>query len=191
MTVQPPQHKPSNQYTLKRFILFLVISANASGVFAQHLVIPNKPYANLGSSPGYITINEFTAGIGFKEASVPFSKSFFGFNTIHGYQISRNFVVGAGTGISIYNGGAMIPFFIDFRFYYSIHSLTPFFSGDGGLLFNPSGNEKLFINPGAGIRYALNKNMCITLGSGFFLQVAETLNSFVNFKIGLTFKPNR
>jgi hypothetical protein len=175
---------------LKRFVLFLLISASASGgVYAQHLVVPNRPYANLRSSPGYITINEFTTGIGHKDVSVPFSKSFFGFNTIHGYQVNRNFVIAAGTGISIYNDGAMIPLFVNLRFNFSIHTLTPYFSGDGGLLLNMSGNEKLFINPGAGIRYALNRNICITMGSGFFVQVAETLNSFVNFRIGLTFKP--
>jgi len=174
---------------LKRCILFLVISGIVSGaVYAQDLVIPNRPSTFLRSSPGYITINEFTAGIGLKEVSVPFSNSFFGFNTIHSYQINRNFVIGAGTGISIYNDAAMIPLFIDFRFNFSIHTLTPYFSGDGGLLFNPSGNEKLFINPGAGIRYALNRNICIVLGTGLIVQVAETLDSFVNFRIGLLYK---
>jgi hypothetical protein len=176
---------------LKRFILFLVISANASGtVYAQDLVIPNKPYSFLRSSPGYIIINEFTGGIGLRKVSVPLSNSFFGFNTIHSYQINRNFVIGAGTGISIYNDAAMIPLFIDFRFNFSIHSLTPYFSGDGGLLFSRSVNEKLFINPGAGIRYALNRNICIILGTGLFVQVAETLDSFLNFKIGLLYKHN-
>jgi len=192
MTIQPNQHKPSNPCILKRFILFLIISASASGaVYAQNLVIPNRPYTFLRSSPGYITINELTGGIGLKQVSAPFSKSFFGFNTIHSYQINRNFVIGAGAGISIYNDEAMIPLFIDFRFNFYIHSLTPYFSGDGGLLFSLSGNEKLFINPGAGIRYALSRNICISLGTGVLVQVAETLNSFVDFKIGLLYKYNR
>ncbi len=175
---------------MKRIILFLVISAAASGaIYSQNLVIPNKPYAFFNSSPGYITINEFAAGMGLTKENVPFSKSFFGFNTIHSYQINRNFILGAGTGIYVYNGGGMVPIFMDFRFNFSIQTLTPFFSGDGGLLVNPEGTEKIFINPGAGVRYALDDNICLTFGAGYFIQVAETQNSFVSFRLGLTFKP--
>lgn len=85
----------------------------------------------------------------------------------------------------------MIPLFLDFRLHYYIHSFTPYFTGDGGLLFSQSGSQKLFINPGAGIRYAVNKNICIVLGAGLFVQVAETQNSFVNFKVGLLYRQTR
>jgi hypothetical protein len=158
-------------------------------VSSQELIIPNKPYSILNSSPGYITINEFTAGLGLGDKGVPFSKSFFGINTIHGYQINRNFIIAAGTGISFYNGGTLIPVFLDLRFNFSLRTISPYFSGDGGLFLNPSGPARLFINPGAGIRYSLSDKMCINLGAGFLLQSAETQNSFVNVKIGLTFKP--
>jgi hypothetical protein len=173
--------------------MLLIISANESvSVYAQHLVIPNRPYTVMRSSPGYLTINEFTVGVGLKEINELFSESFFGLNTIHSYQINRNFIIGAGTGIAIYNGCSMIPLFADFRFNFSIHSsLTQYLSGDGGLLLNPSENEKLFINPGTGIRYSLNKYFALNLGASVLLQVDEVLDTYLNFRFGLTFKPSR
>jgi hypothetical protein len=173
------------------FLLQLIILISSATVYSQDLIIPNKPYSILDSSPGYITINEFTAGFGLGDTRAPYSKSFFGINTIHGYQINRNFIVAAGTGISFYNGGTLIPVFLDLRFNFSIKTISPYFAGEGGLFLNPSGTAKLFISPGAGIRYSISKKMCLNFGAGYLVQVAESQDSFVNFKIGIAFKPGQ
>ena len=79
------------------------------------MVDPNRPGTLLNNNPGLITINELHFGIGLGITNVPYSKSFFGFTTINGYQINKNFVAAAGTGLSFYNGGMLVPLFLDFR----------------------------------------------------------------------------
>jgi len=171
---------------LQFLTIFLILPAFASG---QDKVIPNKPYSSLDSGPGYITHNELTTGFGLRDVSLPYSKSFFGFNTIHGYQVNKQFVFAGGIGISFYNGGTLIPLFMDIRYSLKARLLTPYLYGDGGLLFNTTGETKIFINPGAGVRYDLDKNLGLTLATGFWTQMGETHDSFVNVKLGFTFKP--
>jgi len=158
-------------------------------VSAQEVVKPNKPYVSLSTKSGYITINEFTVGIGLGDVSVPYSKSFFGINTIHGYQINESFVVGGGTGISFYNGGTFIPLFADVRYRFLINTFTPFLYGDGGVLINTSGGAKLFMNGGAGVRYTINNNFGVHFGAGLMIQNEQARDAFINFKLGVTFKP--
>jgi hypothetical protein len=173
------------------FLLPVIILISHITLYSQELIIPNKPYSILDSSPGYITINEFTTGFGVGDTRAPYSKSFFGINTIHGYQINRNFIFAAGTGVSFYNGGTLIPAFLDLRFHFSLKTISPYFAGDGGLFLNPSGAAKLFISPGAGFRYSISKKLCLNFGAGFLVQVAEGQDSFVNLKIGIAFKPGQ
>jgi len=172
-------------------IIIAVLAVVNASVAAQDRVIPNKPYSSMNSGPGYITFNEATIGIGLGDVSVPYSKSFFGFNTIHGYQVNRYFVISAGTGVSFYNGGTMIPVFLDLRYRIHIDHFTPYLFGDGGLLLGAggSGESKMFLNPGAGIRYALSNKFALNLGAGLFVQTGETMDSFVNIKLGITYKP--
>jgi len=166
------------------FFLFAV-----SLLSAQEVVKPNKPYVSLSTKSGYITINEFTVGIGLGDVSVPYSKSFFGINTIHGYQINESFVVGGGTGISFYNGGTFIPLFADVRYRFLINTFTLFLYGDGGVLINTSGGAKLFMSGGAGVRYTINNNFGVHFGAGLMIQNEEARDAFINFKLGVTFKP--
>jgi opacity protein-like surface antigen len=134
---------------------------------AQETVKPNQPLTGLSSTPGYITINEFVGGVGLGQRAVPYSKGFFGFHTIHGYQINQSFMVGGGTGIYGYNGGTLVPLFVDFRYRFLVNTFTPFLYGDGGALFGD--DTKLFINPGAGVRYSINRNVALNLSTGLWV----------------------
>jgi hypothetical protein len=181
---------------MKKTLILILALISALPVMAQpDRVIPNKPYSNMASSPGYITFNELTGGIGLGSTDADYSKSFFGFNTIHGYQINKAFVLGAGTGASFYNGGMLVPLFVDIRYRFLINRLTPFAFGDGGLLLNFSdfnAGTRIFINPGVAVRYALSKNLAAHIGTGVWLQMGGGGNSrdtFINFKAGITFKP--
>ncbi|MDO9580283.1 MAG: hypothetical protein Q7J06_06905 [Bacteroidales bacterium] len=177
---------------MKRSLAILtVILLTMFTVSAQDKVALNKPIVSLSGTKGYITINELTAGIGLGDVSVPYSKSFFGFTTIHGYQINESFVVGGGTGVSFYNGGTFIPVFADvrYRFLIKINTFTPYLFGDGGFLINTTGGMKMFINGGAGVRYTINNQIGINFGTGLWIQYGDTRDSFVNFKLGVTFKP--
>lgn len=169
--------------------ILTVILLTMFTVSAQDMVTPNKPIVSLSGTRGYITINELTAGVGLGVVSVPYSKSFFGFTTIHGYQINESFVIGGGTGVSFYNGGTFIPVFADVRYRFLINTLTPYLFGDGGFLINTAGSSKMFLNGGAGVRYTINSHIGINFGTGIWVQYGNIRDSFVNFKLGVTFKP--
>jgi len=75
------------------------------------------------------------------------------------------------------------------RFSFHTGTFTPYLLGDGGMLFNTNGILKLLINPGAGIRYTISRNVALNLGAGVWIQTDETRDSFVNFKLGVVYKP--
>ena len=177
---------------MKQVIFFIIfVACIASAASAQYKVNPNKPYSTLNSNPGFITINELTGGIGLAGTTHPYSKYFVGFTSVNGYQVNKNFLVGAGTGLYSYESGLLVPLFFDLRFAFNIAQLTPYLFGDGGVLLNFSEftSTKLFINPGAGVRYALNRKVAINLGAGVMSQVDGTVReTFVNLKLGVVYK---
>jgi hypothetical protein len=166
-------------------LLFPVIAT------AQEKVLPNRPFSLLNTSPGFITINEITYGSGLSGKTFPFSQHFIGFTSVNGYQINKNFIVAGGAGAYLYESGVLIPVFLDIRFYFNISRMTPYVFSDGGLLLNISdlNTTKLFINPGAGLRYAMSRSVALNLGAGILAQVDGTVReSFVNVKFGLVYK---
>ena len=173
-------------------VLLLLIALVSFISSAQVKVSQNNPSAQFNPDGGFITINELTAGVGLGVTNVPYSKSYFGFTTINGYQINKSFVAAAGTGVLAYNGGVLIPLFLDFRYRFNTEPFTPFLWADGGFLLNFKDvvNEtKQFINPGVGIKYTFSRNFAANLGAGFLLQSgAGNRDSFINFKGGVTYK---
>jgi len=176
---------------MKQILKFLlVLIMNVIPVRAQELVEPNKPYSYLDSTPGYITINDITLGFTSSDVSLPYSGSFFGFTTIHGYQINQYFMVGAGTGASFYENETLVPLFMHIRFTFNMHPFTPILFTEGGLLFGTQTKEVLFINPGIGIRYSLNHKLAIHFGTGLFVISGPSMESFINLRFGFTLKPS-
>jgi hypothetical protein len=161
----------------------------ASAIQSQNLVTPDNPVRTFSSNPGYITITEFSGGPGLGGTGVPYADYYFGITNIYGYLINESFLVGLGTGALVFNKGLLIPVFVDLR--YNIHTdiLTPYLFGDCGFAFNPNNVFKIFINPGAGLRIALQKNFALTLGTGMYVQFDNTRDSFINFKLGVIFNP--
>lgn len=174
------------------FPLFLFLICAVTTVSAQTKVLPNQPPTILNPNPGFITINELHFGIGIGDTNVPYSKSFFGFTTINGYQINKNFVAAAGTGLSFYNGGMLVPLFLDFRYRINLDKFTPYVFADGGLLLDFTdliGGSKQFINPGIGGRYTFTKNLAANISAGILIQSGSLYRyTFINFKTGVTYK---
>ena len=135
-------------------------------------------------------INEITFGSGLGNVSFPSPKSYFGITTIQGYQINGKFIAGTGAGVSFYDGGTLFPLFIHLRFSFNSKPLSPFVFGDGGFLFDTESKMALFINPGIGIRYALNHKLGINLSTGYFLKRGKPLDSYISFRVGVIFKPS-
>ena len=171
--------------------LKLMIICACFTVSAQNEDSLKQPDYVIRSGPGFITINELTVGIGLGETGVPYSKSFFGITTINGYQTDFNLIAAVGTGLSFYNGGMLVPLFLDFRYGFNIDHFNPYIFVDGGLLFNFSDfkeGTKLFINPGIGIRYYVSRKMAVTLGGGLLVQYRPARDAFVNIKAGVSYK---
>lgn len=138
-----------------------------------------------------ITINEFTAAAGLSKINVPYSHSMVGFTTIQGVEIDGNMVIALGTGLSSYNGGSLVPLFMDFRKrFYQYGKYTYCFFGDGGFLFKVSQRveySKIFINPGFGVDYEISPYFSADAGLGLLVQQGARRDSFINFKLGITY----
>jgi hypothetical protein len=177
---------------MKHKFLILFFFIFVPGILsAQYRVLPNKPFTTLNTAPGFISINEATFGVGLSGMTFPFSRHFIGFTTVNGYQINQNFIIAAGTGAYFYESGLLVPLFLDFRYTFAIRRLSPYLFSDGGMLinFNDLNTTKLFINPGAGARLALNRSAAVNIGAGIIAQVDGTVReSFFNVKCGLVYK---
>ena len=107
-------------------------------------------------------------------------------NTIAGYRVNNHFIAGIGAGANFYNGGTMIPLYLDFRYKFNQGKVTPFFVADGGVLFDPKGlsSSGLFINPAFGIAKKLNNKVSFHISGGLWVQEAPagSRNSFLNIK---------
>ncbi|MFN2314909.1 MAG: hypothetical protein ABR531_10660, partial [Bacteroidales bacterium] len=157
------------------------------------LIRPNRPSLILDPSPGFITINEISIGYGLSGTETPYSKSFFGITSVNGYQANEYFMLGAGTGLLMFNDGLMIPLFVDMRLRIDIDDITPYLSGAGGLLLNPSdfdAGTRMFINPSAGARLTLSRSFALSLSGGLWMQMGSNIGraSFINIKSGAVYK---
>jgi len=163
----------------------------SSYAMSQDLVYGNRPRAMLESSHGPVAIIEYTGGIGSKGSGDPFSSGFNGFNILAGYQIHRNFIVAAGTGIELYKGGRLIPALIDLRYAIRFDQMTPYVYATGGILFGSSRNSeaKIYLNPGAGIRYAITKELGLNIALGVMLQSSsQKMDGFFTWRMGFMYK---
>jgi opacity protein-like surface antigen len=177
---------------MKRIVLLaFFIAGFMSAATAQEALRYEKPIILLNSEKGYITINEFTAGFGLGNTTAPYAKDFFGITTVHAYQISKNFIVGGGTGISFYNGGTLVPLFIDFRYRIYVSRVTPYVVADEGVFFDLSGNNdtRFYINPGAGVSYTIKPKLALSFGTGFLVQWGKVArDTYINMKTGVIYK---
>ncbi len=179
---------------MKRLILIAFLGMMAATASAQ-LARGNRPFTTLDGTEGYITINEFTYGYGLGSHMDTYATQFAGFTTVHGYQVNSTFMLGGGTGLLFYKEGLMIPLFVDFRMRFPISEFTPYISASGGMLLctaDLNAGSRMFINPAAGVRYAINHKLGITISGGLWLQMGANISrsSFVNTKLGVVYKFN-
>jgi hypothetical protein len=176
---------------MKRSIIFvLLIIVSVSVGFAQERTSSESPLKSLSPESGYIMINELTGGFGLGDKDVPYAKGFFGFTTIHGYQVNKAFVVAGGTGINFYNEGTLVPLFLDLRYRAIVSQWSLYIFGDGGVMLDFSENKdfRLFINPGVGGSYTISQKVAINLGAGLLTQFGDIRDSFINLKMGMVYK---
>jgi len=171
-------------------ILAQSIQEKDQKIVADSVAIANKPIP--AKESGFISITEIGGGLGLGDVSVDYSSRLISINTIAGYRVNNHFIAGIGTGVNIYNGGTMIPLYLDFRYGFNEGKVSPFFVADGGVLFHPDGlsSSGLFINPAFGITKKLNNKVSFHISAGLWVQEAPQgmRNSFFNIKGGVSFR---
>jgi hypothetical protein len=140
----------------------------------------------INGQSGYMMINEVTSGFGLQVIEVPYSNSYFGMTTTHGYQFNKSFFMGGGTGVSVYKEGTLVPIFTDFRYRFMIGTVTPYIFGDAGILLGdaPRGS-KSYLNGGLGVLYTVKDNIGINFATGLLTQNNKVRDSFLSFKLGV------
>jgi hypothetical protein len=149
--------------------------------------------ASGNSKPGLMNITELNAGIGLYMINEDYAKRVINLTSILGIGLTRNLTGGIGIGGSLYNGGTLVPFFADFRYFFNLGKTRFFASGDGGIFLNSNKTKtlpKFLISPGAGVILPVSKSLSINLGAALFTQFGQEgygHDSFVNIKLGMTY----
>lgn len=179
---------------MKKLIVFLLVFFIASSPdFCQKQTNSHKSSVSLNFKPGLLNITELNIGFGLGDTQADYAKSFYGLTSVIGYGITKNLNAGIGSGLSFYNGGMLVPLFLDLRGIINLGKISAYAFGDGGLLFNFSESNygnKILLNPGLGIQFPFGEKLFGNLGAGLFLQTTkgkEEHDSFINLKVGITY----
>lgn len=173
------------------YILIILLNCTLVSVSGQEQKVhPNMPFKLLRLNNGIVMGVELQAAGGRAIVNDSISGMFTGITLLAGYQVDKSFVVTAGTGISFYKKGIVVPLFLDFRYALTLEQLSPYLYADGGLLLKGAIDDtKVFLNPGLGIQFSASDDLAFVLSSGFWLQRGEVKwNTFVNFKGGFRYR---
>jgi len=175
----------------KLFVILLVLLFSSKMILGQASDHNEKFTDVQNSRPGLLNITELNVGFGLGDTNTDFAKRFVGMTSVLGYGITRNLHGGIGAGISLYNGGTLVPLYLDLRFNINFGKISAYAFGDGGLLFSVSKSDnenEILLNPGVGIKYPIGNNLSANLGIGLLMQITnESHDSFVNLKLGMTY----
>jgi hypothetical protein len=175
------------------FISFLFFAAVTSLSYGQLKSDSTGSIRNGNSRQGLMNITELNAGIGLYKINEDYAKSAVSLTSILGIGLTRNLTGGIGVGLSIYNGGSLVPLFADFRYFFDLGKTRLFVLGEGGIFLNSNKIDnvpKYLVSPGVGLVLPVSNNLSVNLGAALFTQFRESLNnhdSFANIKLGMTF----
>ncbi len=193
LTLNPEHKMIMNKIPIIFFLFFAGSLLSAQDFYLE----PPDPKS------GYININELTGGYGLGSTDVPYSKYFYGFTTIHGYEfniepfnINSGLSIGAGAAMQFYSDGAMFPVIGDLRYTIYLRRISPFAFGNSGILLNIDNlrdQSMLTMNGGIGARVSLSDKLNLSIGTGLFVQFRQNdaRDTFMNLRVGVTYKPGR
>lgn len=190
---------------MKKLLIFIVVSFTIS-TSTNHAQVSSA--LSIGSN--YLCITDLTGGYGLGAAPVKnaeFSKYYFGFTCINGFRVLFNnkyqddygfslgnsVFAGIGTGVSIYNGGVLVPLFVDLRYWIAARGISPYIYYDAGLLINPTdfnAGTRMFCEGGAGASYTLTSNVALNAALGLIIQMgnAKPRDAFGKMNLGASFR---
>ncbi len=117
---------------------------------------------------GFVDILSVAGGIGLGNKDYDYENRLISVDNIFGYRINRKFLTGLGAGIHFYDGGVLLPLFLDLRYTFKQGSIKPFLSADGGFLITPEKftDTNTFLQPMIGLskRTGLKSYMHISTG---------------------------
>jgi len=172
-------------------LMFFVVASSLS--YSQAKNNSTRSVASGNSKPGLMNITEFNAGIGLYALNRDYAKRIANLTSILGIGLTRNLTGGVGVGVSLYNGGTLIPLFADFRYFFNIGKARFFVFGDGGILLNSAkteGGTRYMVSPGVGLALPVSKRLSVNLGAGLLTQFGQKdygHDSFANIKLGMTY----
>lgn len=150
------------------------------------------PALNYDRKQGFVSITELTGAIGLSVTGSPLSGHYYGITSVAGYQFSRNFKAGAGTGVHVHNEGVLLPLYLDLRLSFNALRFVPFIGGSGGVTIDPAeiNASRVFINPSAGLHYVAANRRAVNFSAGVMILAGTAYDrkSFVNFKLGIELK---
>jgi hypothetical protein len=177
------------------FLLTGLIIAVILPLSGQHYNYVEDTSAIRIPGSGFVNITEISgSSFGLRHTSSPNEEYYFGVTDIFGYQIDKNFLVGAGFGFMAYDSSSLIPLFLEISYTTCFKSINPFLFYDSGFLVdftNVANGSQIFINPGVGLSWSFSPKIEGTFGAGLMMQMQPShRTSFINLKLGLIFRKN-
>jgi len=172
-------------------LLFFVVTSPLS--YSQTRNNTNRSDASVNSKPGLMSITELNAGLGIYLVNEDYAKRVANLTSILGIGLSKNLTGGIGVGVSLYNGGTLVPLFADFRYFFNLGKTRFFVLGEGGIFINSNKTEdlpKYLASPGFGLVLPVSKNLSVNLAACLFSQFRRkdfSHDSFINGKLGITY----
>jgi len=145
----------------------------------------------LRTNQGPVASIEYTGGVGLQATKKSYLSGFQGFNVLAGYQINRSYILAGGTGLEIYDGHKFVPLLTNVRYAFRLNQLTTYLFADGGLILDLEflQNPRIFLTPGIGSHYALNKQTAINFSIGFRIQSSDQkIEEFIVVRLGVFYK---
>jgi hypothetical protein len=142
---------------------------------------------------GYINITQLNGAYGLYQRDIPNSHYFYGISMMNGYVINRRWITGVGVAVSKFNTDLLVPVYLGFRYNFQETGLIPYFSFNGGLEFNfdDIAQPFLFVSPGLGLYKSISDKFAVDFGTDLYIHRDVEKSSFINFRIGLAYKPKK
>ena len=139
---------------------------------------------------GYYNQTEVNLATGLGEVGPDFSKGFGGLTTVNGYRFNESFQAGVGIGYLQYDGGGVLPLYLDGRYYLLKKRNKVFAGASSGFMFPLVETEHsggLFVAPVAGIEVPIKNRSSLTFSAGLSTQWLRNpaRDTFANFKVGI------
>ena len=174
-------------------ILLLVFMVASSLSYSQAKHTSPRSVISENSRPGLMNITELNAGIGLYTINRDYAKRVFNLTSVLGIGLTKNLTGGIGVGVSLYNGGTLVPLFADFRYFFNVGKTRFFVLGEGGIFLHSNKTEdmpKYLVSPGVGLVLPVSRSVSVNLGAALFTQFSQEgfgHDSFANIKLGMSF----